>query len=210
MFRLDIDAAAAPAVTGQWIYPLDVNTGSTGPFADKVSAMVWLGPDKLAIEERDDPANDPNDNPQNTVNTRLYLADFTRATQIPSDSTWNALTPSASTGGKSLEQWYIPGQGPDPADLPVAGPKCLWVDVARALRDAGYTDPNAPAGTTRQGREDRGHRVRSGWWIQPGAARAAQRQRLRSREADQRAVERAHGPCRLHAFLTVHAEEARP
>ena len=40
-------------------------------------------------------------------------------------------------GGKSLEQWYIPGQGTGaPGDLPKTAPKCLWADVAALLRDA--------------------------------------------------------------------------
>jgi hypothetical protein len=151
VFRLDIGGPAAPSVDRQWIYPLDVNGGASGPLADKVSAMLWLAEDVLAVEERDDPANDPDDNPQNTTNTRLYVADFGQATPIEATSAWNALTPGATTGGKSLEQWYIPGQGPDPGDLPAAAPKCLWIDVAKALRDAGFTDPNAPSGVVRAG-----------------------------------------------------------
>ena len=81
VFRLDISSLSAPVVTGQWVYPLDKGSGN-GPLADKVSTLTWLGPDRLAVEERDDPANDPNDNPQNTVNTRLYVADFSAVAPI--------------------------------------------------------------------------------------------------------------------------------
>ncbi len=130
-------------MTGQWIYPLDKGAGNS-PLADKVSALIWLGPDLIAVEERDDPANDPNDNPQNTVNTRVYVANLAAATPIPAGSVWNGPTGEA-TGGKSLEQWYVPGQGTGaPADLPAAAPKCLFADVAALLRDAGITDPNDP------------------------------------------------------------------
>ena len=144
VFRLDIASAAAPAVTGQWVYPLDKGSGNS-PLADKVSTMVWLDADVVAIEERDDPANDPNDNPQNTVNTRLYITDLSARPPIPPGSVWNGPT-GAATGGKSLEQWYIPGQGTGaPADLPQTTPKCLWADVAALLRNAGFTDPTNPA-----------------------------------------------------------------
>lgn len=143
VFRLDISAWTAPVVTGQWVYGLDKGSGNA-PLADKVSAMVWLGPDRLAIEERDDPANDPNDNPQNTTNTRLYIADFAAVPPIPAASMWNALT-GVATGGKTLEQWYIPGEGAGaPADLPPKAPKCLWADVAALLVSAGFTDPTSP------------------------------------------------------------------
>jgi Esterase-like activity of phytase len=139
VFRLDIANAAAPAVTAQWVYPLDSN--GSGPLADKVSTLTWLGPDRIAVEERDDPANDPNDDPQNTTNTRLYVADFARATVLPADSVWNG----AGAGGKTLEQWYIPGQGAGaPSDLPSAAPKCLWVNVAQLLVSSGFTDPTLP------------------------------------------------------------------
>lgn len=128
-------------MTAQWVYRLDKGTGN-GPLADKVSTLTWLGVDRLAVGERDDPANDPNDNPQNTINTRLYVADFSAVTPIPPGSVWNGPTGEA-TGGKSLEQWYVPGQGDGaPANLPVSAPKCLWADVAKLLRDAGFTDPN--------------------------------------------------------------------
>ena len=143
VFRLDISDASAPTVTAQWIYPLDKGAGN-GPLADKVSALTWVGDDRVAVEERDDPAGDPNDNPQNTVNTRLYVADFSAVAAIPPDSVWNGPTGTA-TGGKSLEQWYVPGQGVGaPADLPKAAPKCLWADIAALLRAAGFTDPNEP------------------------------------------------------------------
>lgn len=144
VFRLDISGPAAPVVTGQWIYPLDKGGGNS-PLADKVSTLTWLGPDRLAVGERDDPANDPNDNPQNTTNTRLYLADFSAVTPIAPASVWNGPT-GVATGGKSLEQWYIPGQGVGaPADLPATAPKCFWADVAKLLRDAGFTDPTMPS-----------------------------------------------------------------
>jgi Esterase-like activity of phytase len=143
VFRLDIANAAAPVATAQWIYPLDKGAGNS-PLADKVSTLTWLGVDRLAVEERDDPANDPNDNPQNTTNTRLYLADFSSLAPIAPGSVWNGPTGPA-TGGKSLEQWYIPGQGTGaPADLPSVAPKCLWVDVARLLVASGFTDPTLP------------------------------------------------------------------
>ena len=141
VFRLDISNPAAAAVTAQWIYPLDKASGNS-PLADKVSTLTWLGVDRIAVEERDDPANDPNDNPQNTTNTRLYLADFSSVAPIAPGSVWNG----AGAGGKTLEQWYIPGQGAGaPADLPKAAKKCLWVNVAQALVDAGFTDPTSPA-----------------------------------------------------------------
>ncbi len=144
VFRLDISAPGAPVVTGQWAYGLDKGA-ENAPLADKVSALVWVGTDRLAVEERDDPANDPNDNPQNTVNTRLYVADFARVPPIPAGSAWNALT-GAATGGKTLEQWHIPGQGAGaPADLPALAPKCLWANVAQLLVAAGFTDPTQPA-----------------------------------------------------------------
>jgi Esterase-like activity of phytase len=144
VFRLDVTNAATPTVTGQWAYPLDKGAGNS-PLADKVSTLVWLGPDLVAVEERDDPAGDPLDNPQNTVNTRLYVTDLSAVAPIPPDSVWNGPT-GAATGGKSLEQWYIPGQGTGaPAALPQTTPKCLWADVAKLLRDAGFTDPTNPA-----------------------------------------------------------------
>jgi hypothetical protein len=144
VFRLDISSPSSPAVTGQWIYPLDKGAGN-GPLADKVSALVWLGRDLIAVEERDDPANDPNDNPQNTTNTRLYAANLAAVAPIPPDSVWNGPT-GPDTGGRSLEQWYVPGQGTGaPASLPALVPKCLWADVAALLRQAGFTDPNNPS-----------------------------------------------------------------
>ena len=143
VFRLDISTPATPVVTGQWAYRLDKGA-ENAPLADKVSALIWLGTDRLAVEERDDPANDPNDNPQNTVNTRLYIADFARVPPIAASSAWNDLT-GVATGGKSLEQWYIPGQGIGaPADLPALAPKCLWANVAQLLVAAGFTDPAQP------------------------------------------------------------------
>lgn len=145
VFRLDITRASAPRVTGQWVYPLDKGAGDA-PLADKVSALVWLGPDLIAVEERDDPANDPNDNPQNTTNTRLYAADLAAVPPIPPGSVWNEPTTGSETGGRSLEQWYVPGQGAGaPASLPRPVPKCLWADVASLLRQAGFTDPNEPS-----------------------------------------------------------------
>ena len=63
----------------------------------------------------------------------------------PAGSAWNGPA-GAATGGKSLEQWYIPGQGTGaPSDLPETAPKCLWADVAALLVAAGFTDPNNPA-----------------------------------------------------------------
>jgi hypothetical protein len=144
VFRLDISSVAAPVATAQWVYPLDKGAGNS-PLADKVSTLTWLGVDRLAVEERDDPANDPNDNPQNTTNTRLYLADFSSVAAIAPGSVWNGPTGPA-TGGKSLEQWYIPGQGVGaPADLPTAAQKCLWADVAQLLVSSGFTDPTLPS-----------------------------------------------------------------
>jgi hypothetical protein len=143
VLRLDITSPSVPQVTGQWVYSLDKGTGNA-PLADKVSALVWLGRDLIAVEERDDPANDPNDNPQNTTNTRLYVSNLAAVPPIPPDSVWNGPTGPA-TGGKSLEQWYVPGQGAGaPASLPAPVPKCLWADVAALLREAGFTDPNEP------------------------------------------------------------------
>lgn len=149
VFRLDITNPSAPRVTGQWIYPLDKGAGNA-PLADKVSALVWLGPDLVAVEERDDPANDPNDNPQNTTNTRLYAANLAAVPPIPPDSVWNEPyswnRATGPTGGRSLEQWYVPGQGAGaPESLPKPVPKCLWADVAALLRAAGFTDPNEPS-----------------------------------------------------------------
>lgn len=150
VFRLDISSPSSPTVTGQWVYPLDKGAGN-GPLADKVSALIWMGPDLIAVEERDDPANDPNDNPQNTVNTRVYIANLAAVPPIPAQSVWNGET-GVATGGKSLEQWYVPGAGAGaPADLPAATPKCLYADVAALLRDAGITDPNDPSATKRAG-----------------------------------------------------------
>ena len=141
MFRIDISNATSPATTAQWIYPLANGAGGS-PAIDKISTLTWVGVDRIAVEERDDPANDPNDNPQNTTFTKLYVADFTALVPIPPGSVWNGPAGTA-TGGKSLEQWYIPGQGTGaPADLPKAAPKCLWADVAEMLRAAGFTDPN--------------------------------------------------------------------
>jgi hypothetical protein len=57
--RLDV-TTGTPAVTGQWVYPLDKGAGNS-PLADKVSALVWVGTDRIAVEELDDPANDPNE-----------------------------------------------------------------------------------------------------------------------------------------------------
>ena len=143
VFRIDVSNAAAPATTAQWVYRLATGAGGS-PAIDKVSTLTWLGTDVLAVEERDDPANDPNDNPQNTTNTRLYVADFGAVAPIAPDSVWNAPTGTA-TGGKSLEQWYVPGQGTGaPSGLPQTAPKCLWADVAAMLRTAGFTDPNDP------------------------------------------------------------------
>lgn len=143
IFRVDVSDPAAPTTTGQWIYPLDKGPGNS-PLADKVSTLTWLDEDLLAVEERDDPAND-NDNPQNTKNTRLYVVNLATADPIAPDSVWNGPTGPA-TAGKSLEQWYVPGQGVGaPADLPATTRKCLWVDVAAGLREAGFTDPNDPS-----------------------------------------------------------------
>jgi Esterase-like activity of phytase len=149
VFKVDIRTVKAPVVTKQWIYPLDKAPTADRPLADKVSELVWIGDDRVLVEERDDPTSDL-DNPQNTVNTRLYLADFKGATAIPVGSKWNGAA-SAATGDKTLEQWYIPGQVGAPADLPVAAPKCLWADVAALLRGAGFTDPNDPAVPPRAG-----------------------------------------------------------
>ncbi|MFN8222431.1 MAG: esterase-like activity of phytase family protein [Gaiellales bacterium] len=149
VFKIDIRKAKAPAVVAQWLYPLDKSPTANKPLADKVSELIWLEGDKLLVEERDDPTSDF-DNPQNTVNTRLYLADFASATAIPADSKWNGAA-SPDTGDKTAEQWYIPGQVGAPADLPVAASKCLWADVAAMLRTAGFTDPNDPTVPPRAG-----------------------------------------------------------
>lgn len=149
VFALDIRKPKSAVVTKQWIYALDKSPTENKPLADKVSELVWIGADQLLIEERDDPTSDF-DNPQNTVNTRLYLADFRAATSIPAGSKWN-LAASMETGGKTLDQWYIPGQVGAPADLPAAAPKCLWADVAALLRSAGFTDPNDPTVPPRAG-----------------------------------------------------------
>ncbi len=149
VFKLDIRKVKAPVVTNQWIYPLDKSPTANRPLADKVSELVWIGDDKVLVEERDDPTADV-DNPQNTVNTRLYLADFGVATAIPAGSKWNGAA-SPETGGKTLDQWYIPGQVGAPADLPIAASKCLWADVAAMLRGAGFTDPNDPTVPPRAG-----------------------------------------------------------
>ena len=70
VFRLDLSTAAAPVVTGQWVYRLDKEPARDRPLADQVSAMIWLASDTLAIEERDDPTADTT-SPQNTVTTKL-------------------------------------------------------------------------------------------------------------------------------------------
>lgn len=149
VFKLDIRKAKSPVVVKQWLYPLDKSPTANRPLADKVSELIWLEGDKLLVEERDDPTSDL-DNPQNTVNTRLYLADFASATAIPADSKWNGPA-SPETGDKTVDQWYIPGQVGAPADLPVAAPKCLWADLAAMLRAAGITDPNDPTVPPRAG-----------------------------------------------------------
>lgn len=133
IFKLDIGNPSAPARLGQWVYLLEPDTPS--PNNDKVSALVWVGDDKILVEERDDPSPESS-NPGNTVNTRLWQADLDPARAL--SPLWDG--PATATGDKTLEQWYLPpSTGPGagaPSTTPVA--KCLYADVAQLLVGAGF------------------------------------------------------------------------
>jgi len=92
VFRLDVTDASAPVVTAEWAYVLQKGLGDAGAAttnADKVSDLVWLGPDQLLIEERD--ADTP------TRYTALYRADFAGATNLLGTAL------EAATSGTTLE-----------------------------------------------------------------------------------------------------------
>ncbi|GAA1711206.1 esterase-like activity of phytase family protein [Fodinicola feengrottensis] len=69
IYRLD---TKKPSVTGEFVNVRDKDNSDDGDW--KTSAMVWLSPDRLLIEERD--AEQP------TVHTLLYAVDFGHATNI--------------------------------------------------------------------------------------------------------------------------------
>jgi hypothetical protein len=191
VFRLDISSVAAPVATAQWVYPLDKGAGNS-PLADKVSTLTWLGVDRLAVEERDDPANDPNDNPQNT-------------TALPR----RLLVGRGDRTGQRLERPHRSGDGrqePRAVVHPRPGRRC-----ARRPADGGTEMPvgrrraapglvrlhRSNASVTSGQREDRGRRVYPGAWREPGPPRGAERQRLRSCRSDPRATRRAGGTASL-------------
>ncbi len=136
VFRIDLANPAQPVVDREWVYKLDKAAGNS-PLADKVSGLVWDGTDRLLVEERDDPI--PADaNPQNTMNTRVYRADFTAASNILG-TVWDETPAPVTTDSRTLEQWLVPGASGTPATaLPATAPKCLWSDLAVQLSAAGF------------------------------------------------------------------------
>lgn len=132
VFRLDVTDARRPVVDREWVYLLEVKPGKKEPLADKVSAVWYVGPDKLLVEERDDTAS----NVAGAV-TKIWTTDFSAATNLlggPYDQV--ATTPT-------LEQAYLPtvnGTVPaDPAGV-TPGAKSTCADVNALLQAAGFVN----------------------------------------------------------------------
>lgn len=133
-------------VDREWVYRLDKGAGNS-PLADKVSGLVWDGTDRLLVEERDDPSP-ANANPQNTMNTRIYRANFAAASNILG-TVWDMTPAPATTDSRTLEQWFVPDvPGTPTTPLPTTAPKCLWSDVAAQLLAAGFTNGKIEGVTT--------------------------------------------------------------
>ncbi|PBC77756.1 hypothetical protein BX265_2512 [Streptomyces sp. TLI_235] len=69
---LRIDVSRTPRLTGEFAFAREADSATDGGWA--TSAIVWLGPDRLLVEERD--ALRP------TVHTRLFEVDFRSATDL--------------------------------------------------------------------------------------------------------------------------------
>lgn len=122
VFELDISNPSNVDVTAEWVHLLD-NT----PDDLRISALVWAGPRKLIIEERDDEI-------PGTVHTHLHVVDFNSAANVlggPYDQT--ATVPT-------LEQIFDPdGALPIPPGL-TPGAKTLFFDLDAALAAAGFSN----------------------------------------------------------------------
>ncbi|MEV6210658.1 esterase-like activity of phytase family protein [Kitasatospora sp. NPDC051914] len=70
VFRIDV--SRTPRVTGEFAYAREADSATDGGWS--TSAIAWLGPDRLLVEERD--AVRP------TVHTRLFEVDFRSATDL--------------------------------------------------------------------------------------------------------------------------------
>jgi hypothetical protein len=76
-FRIDVTNPASPVVDREWLYLLEKDPGANQPLADKISALWWIGPETLLVEERDDP--DFGGFPPSvtwTKTTKLFKVDF--------------------------------------------------------------------------------------------------------------------------------------
>ena len=132
VFRIDVTKAKDPVVDREWLYVLEVKPDKKEPLADKISALWWVGHDKLLIEERNDDAT----NTPSSV-TKIWLADLSSATNLLG-GTWDQVSTSPS-----LEQKLVPAtNGVVPA--PPAGvtpvTKSLCANVVALLQAAGLVN----------------------------------------------------------------------
>jgi hypothetical protein len=80
-------------VKAEWLYLLDRGFSSAVP--DKISDLVWIGPDRLLVEERDDE--------RPTLITNLYRADFGGATNLLDTANAAAVALAAKATVPTLE-----------------------------------------------------------------------------------------------------------
>lgn len=129
--RIDVSRPTAPRVTAEFLNVREPDSAADDDW--KTSAMVWLGRDRLLIEERDGELP--------TRHTDLYAVDFRRATNLLGSAFDDSGTRPA------LEELST-------ADLAarrvVAGAKLLVFDVAAAGVDNGKIEGIA---LTRRGRQ---------------------------------------------------------
>ncbi|GGO89411.1 esterase-like activity of phytase family protein [Wenjunlia tyrosinilytica] len=93
IFKIDVSRPGAPAVAAEFVNVRDADSATDGDWG--TSALVWLGEDRLLVEERDGKLP--------TVNTKLYEVDLGEATDILG-SAWDnpSSTPLESVAPENL------------------------------------------------------------------------------------------------------------